>query len=65
MMGFLKAELLQVFKLKKIPLFVFTGCFLTFAIQAQFNARYLHGYSEYSGKKILFNLNKLPDEQRP
>jgi MFS family permease len=53
MMAFLRAESLQVFKIKEFRAFVLARFFLTLAIQMQFSTIYLQVYYEYSHDEFV------------
>ena len=60
-MALLKAESLQIFKIKEFRLFVLTRLFLTLAIQMQFSTIYLQVYYEYSKQEIILGLIGLTE----
>lgn len=60
-MRFLKAESLQVLKIKEFRQFVIARFFLTLAIQMQFSTIYLQVYYEYSNDELTLGLIGLTE----
>lgn len=61
MMAFLRAESLQVFKIREFRAFTFARFFLTLAIQMQFSTIYLQVYYEYSREEFTLGLIGLAE----
>src|SRR6218665_2528696 len=61
MRAFLRAESLQVFKIKEFRAFVLARFFLTLAIQMQFSTIYLQVYYEYSHDEFVLGFIGLSE----